>query len=109
MGAAGDLQPAQRQLTWWSACVHTESHDDQLPEECLPPLLSTSAPRQLGNQMDFALTSSLYMLTASDHSEGSSMPPGSPPVSDLDLPPEEELLRQRRLSSWGPWEVECSS
>ena len=75
----------------------------------MPPSPSASAPGQLGSRADVALTSSLYMLTASDHSEGSSLPPGSPPVSDMDLPPEEERLRQRRLSSWGPWEAERSS
>ena len=89
--------------------MHAESHDDELPDKCLPPSLSASAPGQLDNRTDFALTSSLYTLGASDHSEGSSLPPGSPPVSDLDLPPEEERLRQRRLSSWGPWEAERPS
>lgn len=89
--------------------MHTESHDDQLPGKSLPPSLSASAPCQLDHRADVALTSSLYTLTASDHSEGSSLPPGSPPISDLDLPPEEEHLRQQRLSSWGPWEAERSS
>ena len=102
-------QPAQCQLTWWSGRVHTESHDDQLPGKSLPPSLSASAPCQLDHRADVALTSSLYTLTVSDHSEGSSLPPGSPPISDLDLSPEEEHLHQQRLSSWGPWEAERSS
>ena len=107
--ASQDLRPAQCQPMRWSGHVHAESHDSQLPEQCLAPPLFASAPGQLDNHTDFALTSSLYTLTASDHSEGSSPPPGCPPISDSDLPPEEERLRQHRLSSWGPWEAESSS